>query len=259
MSSFFNAGNYASNTINSIFSSLGTNQSSGVSSMLGDYYAIRNGSYLKMAKKYYAGQSSDSKSVANNVSEKLKESNTTVKPEGASKRNTMTATMQAANTAVNSVGKLMDSNLYQKVDSTDADGNKISSYDRKTILDNLKTFVGDYNALVKSVASSKQSVTVQAGVKMTDQTAVYNRALSRVGISIGEDNTLSLDENAFATADIADVESLFTGSVSFGKNIQMKMLQVYSTESVGQNMSDGLYSAQAVNNVSVGNMFDSLF
>ena len=94
---------------------------------------------------------------------------------------------------------------------------------------------------------------------MTDQTAVYNRALSRVGISIGEDNTLSLDENAFATADIADVESLFTGSVSFGKNIQMKMLQVYSAEAVGQNISDGLYSAQAVNNVSVGNMFDSLF
>ncbi len=259
MSSFFNVNvsNYASNTINSIFRSLGTNQSSGMSSLLGDYYAIRNGSYLKMAKKYYAGEVPEKKSVSNTVSDKLKENDKT--SNSKSKSNTTTETMQAANTAVNSVGKLLDDSLYQKTVKTDSNGNQVEDYNRDAILGNLKTFVSDYNSLVKSASSSDRLATVQAGQRMTGQTAVYRRALSQIGISIGEDNTLSLDEKKFADADMTDVKSMFTGNVSFGKNIQMKMLQVYSAESIGQNMTSGIYSAQSTGAWSVGNMFDSLF
>lgn len=260
MSNFYNVSNYASNTINSIFNSLGTNQSSGMSSLLGDYYAIKNGSYYKMAKKYYAGQVSDTKSASKTAADKLKEDDTAAKTTASkSKSSTTTATMQAANTAVNSVGKLLDDSLYQKTVKTDADGKQVEDYDRDAILENLKTFVSDYNSLVKSASSSEQAATVQAGERMTGQTAVYSRALSRIGISIGEDNTLSLDEKKFADADMTDVKSMFTGNVSFGKNIQMKMLQVYSAESVGQNFTSGIYSAQATGTVSVGNMFDSMF
>lgn len=246
-----NVSSYASNTVNSIFKSLGTNQSSGMTSLLGDYYAIKNGSYYRMARMYYAKQGSDTTSSSDSVTERLAASD--------SKSSTTTAAMKAANTAVDSVSKLLDDDLYQKTVKTGSDGNQVEDYDRDAILKNLKTFVSDYNSLVKSASSSGRSATVQAGESVIAQTASFSSSLSRIGISIGEDDMLSLDEDKFAGADIADVQSLFTGSSSYGKNIQMKMLQVYSTEVIGQNMSNGIYSSQSTDIWSVGNMFDSLF
>ena len=250
MSSMFNVNSYAGNTMNSIFRSLGTNNSSGVSGLLGDYYSIQNGSYLKMAKKYYAKKAStDSSSKTDSTTtvdkDKLeainKLSGTSTSASGSKK----TETMKLADKAVNSVGDMLDSKMYE--------------YDREAILKGLKNFVSDYNSVVRSTAKSDNSSTVAAAEKMTNQTAIYGSALEKIGVTIGKDNTLTLDEDAFTKADITDVKSLFTGSVSFGKNTQMKLLQIYSADATGQSGFNSLYSSQATNNYSIGNMFDSLF
>ena len=250
MSSMFNVNSYAGNTMNSIFRSLGTNNSSGVSGLLGDYYSIQNGSYLKMAKKYYAKKAStDSSSKTDSTTtvdkDKLdainKLSGTSTSASGSKK----TETMKLADKAVNSVGDMLDSKMYE--------------YDREAILKGLKNFVSDYNSVVRSTAKSGNSSTVAAAEKMTNQTAIYGSALEKIGVTIGKDNTLTLDEDAFTKADITDVKSLFTGSVSFGKNTQMKLLQIYSADATGQSGFNSLYSSQATNNYSIGNMFDSLF
>ena len=153
--------------------------------------------------------------------------------------------MKLADKAVNSVGDMLDSKMYE--------------YDREAILKGLKNFVSDYNSVVRSTAKSDNSSTVAAAEKMTNQTAIYGSALEKIGVTIGKDNTLTLDEDAFTKADITDVKSLFTGSVSFGKNTQMKLLQIYSADATGQSGFNSLYSSQATNNYSIGNMFDSLF
>ncbi len=250
MSSMFNVNSYAGNTMNSIFRSLGTNNSSGVSGLLGDYYSIQNGSYLKMAKKYYAKKAStDSSSKTDSTTtvdkDKLdainKLSGTSTSASGSKK----TETMKLADKAVNSVGDMLDSKMYE--------------YDREAILKGLKNFVSDYNSVVRSTAKSDNSSTVAAAEKMTNQTAIYGSALEKIGVTIGKDNTLTLDEDAFTKADITDVKSLFTGSVSFGKNTQMKLLQIYSADATGQSGFNSLYSSHATNNYSIGNMFDSLF
>ena len=250
MSSMFNVNSYAGNTMNSIFRSLGTNNSSGVSGLLGDYYSIQNGSYLKMAKKYYAKKAStDSSSKTDSTTtvdkDKLdainKLSGTSTSASGSKK----TETMKLADKAVNSVGDMLDSKMYE--------------YDREAILKGLKNFVSDYNSVVRSTAKSDNSSTVAAAEKMTNQTAIYGSALEKIGVTIGKDNTLTLDEDAFTKADITDVKSLFTGSVSFGKNTQMKLLHIYSADATGQSGFNSLYSSQATNNYSIGNMFDSLF
>lgn len=250
MSSMFNVNSYAGNTMNSIFRSLGTNNSSGVSGLLGDYYSIQNGSYLKMAKKYYAKKAStDSSSKTDSTTtvdkDKLdainKLSGTSTSASGSKK----TETMKLADKAVNSVGDMLDSKMYE--------------YDREAILKGLKNFVSDYNSVVRSTAKSDNSSTVAAAEKMTNQTAIYGSVLEKIGVTIGKDNTLTLDEDAFTKADITDVKSLFTGSVSFGKNTQMKLLQIYSADATGQSGFNSLYSSQATNNYSIGNMFDSLF
>lgn len=264
MSSMFNVNSYAGNTMNSIFRSLGTNNSSGMSSILGDYYSIQNGSYLKMAKKYYAKKAStDSSSKTNSTTtvdkDKLdainKLSGTSTSASGSKK----TETMKLADKAVSSVGDMLDSKLYNKVSVKDSDGNETKEYDREAILKGLKNFVSDYNSVVRSTAKSANSSTIAAAEKMTNQTDIYGSALEKIGVTIGKDNTLTIDEDAFNKADMTDVKSLFTGSVSFGKNTQMKLLQIYSADATGQSGFNSLYSSQATNNYSIGNMFDSLF
>ena len=51
--SFLNVSN-TYDYMNSFFGNNSTNGSSGASNFLGDYYAVQNGSYYKLAKNYYA-------------------------------------------------------------------------------------------------------------------------------------------------------------------------------------------------------------
>ena len=249
MSGFFNVNNNASSIMNGIFNSLGNSSQSGLSGMLGDYYSIQNGSYYKMAKKLYAGKPVSHATSTDRVEQK---------PTGVIAKQS-TETMKAAGNAVNSLAGLMDKKLYDKISIEAEDGTKSENYNQKEIFDRLESFVKDYNQLVDKAGESSNRQTLENGVRMLNQTKVYANSLQSVGISIGDDNTLKLDEEAFAKADMADVQSLFTGSVSFAKNTQSRMLALYSAESMSRTSVNGLYNAQAMNQISVGSMFDRMF
>lgn len=207
---------------------------------LGDYYAVQNGSYYKLAKQFYAKSAKD-ETDASKADEKSIE-----------------LVKSSSQDAINSLNKLMDDSLFEKVEMTDDNGNKVVDYDKDKILDKLKTFVKDYNSVVEGAGEMDGDNSLKAGVRLVEQLKVYKSSLSRVGINVEADNTLKIDEEAFKAADMTDVKSLFTGNVSMAKNIQNKLLQVYSATNVDLNSTDGLYSAQAVKNVTVGSMFDNL-
>ncbi len=224
--------------MNSFFSGLNSSSSTSSSTgILGDWYSVQNGSYLKLAKKYYASE--EAKSSADEKTLELAKS--------------------AAQDAVSSVGKLMDSSLFEKVETTDEDGNKTTGYKTTEILDALKAFVEDYNSVIENTGELDDTDTLKSGVRLVEQTKVYSAALARVGIEIGEGNKLTIDENAFGEADMTDVKSLFSGSVSFGKNIQTKMYQITSASNDALKAMDSIYSSGGVKSVSTGSMFDSLF
>lgn len=224
--------------MNNFFSGLNSNSStSGTSSLLGDFYAVQNGSYYKLAKKYYATEEAQS-----NTDEK-----------------TLDLAKSAAQDAVNSLGKLMDDSLFKKVEITDEDGNKTTDYNKSEILEAVKAFAEDYNSVIENTGELDDKSTLKSGVRLVDQTDVYGAALSRVGITIGTDNKLTVDEEAFNKADMTDVKNLFSGSVSFGKNIQTKMYQVYASANDSLKAMDSLYSSNGTKSLSTGNMFDSLF
>ena len=153
-----------------------------------------------------------------------------------------------AEEAINSLNKLMDEGLFEKGDSDDKDA----------ILDKLNSFVKDYNAMINNAGEMDGENSLKAGVRLVDQMKVYKSALSRIGVSVENDNTLKIDEDAFKESDISDVKNLFTGNVSMAKNIQSKLLQVYSSANMDLKSTDGLYSAQAIKNVTLGSMFDSI-
>ncbi|MBO5390136.1 MAG: hypothetical protein J6A59_18740 [Lachnospiraceae bacterium] len=236
--SFYNVTN--NDYFSSFFGNTGVNGTSSNNNFLGDYYAVQNGSYYKLAKKFYANSSKDETEGAK-VDEKSIE-----------------LVKSSAQEAINSLNKLMDDSLFKKVEMTDKDGNKVVDYDKDKILDKLKTFVEDYNSLVEDAGEMDGDNSLKAGVRMVDQLKVYRSSLAQIGINNEGDNTLKIDEEAFKTADMTDVKSLFTGNVSMAKNMQSKLLQVYSATNVDLNSTSGLYSSQAIKNVTIGNMFDSL-
>lgn len=244
--SAFNVNN-TNDYMNSFWGGSNSNSQSGgifgTTNFLGDYYSIKNGTYYKVAKKYYA--SSDS------VSNGKSDSDSKVEDKKAA------LAKSAAEAAVGSLNKLMSDRLYDKVETTDGDGNM--DYDKKSILSNLKSFVEDYNELVESTGDLDDNGTLKNGVRLINQTKVYEGALNSIGISIKSDNTLEIDEEAFNKANMTDVKSLFTGSVSFAKNIQNKIVRIFSSASSALDGSDSIYSSQAKQNMSIGNMFDGMF
>ena len=57
---------------------------------------------------------------------------------------------------------------------------------------------------------------------MTKTTKSTERLLERVGISVGADNKLELDEDAIKKADISTLKSVFTGYNSFASKVYDK-------------------------------------
>ena len=139
----------------------------------------------------------------------------------------------------------------------DADGKKVSSYDTDAILKNVKAFVDSYNSVLDSAEDSDKSSVLKDAVRLVNQTENYSNSLSKIGITVQSDNSLKLDETAFAKADMQDVKQLFTGDYSFGSNTQNRLLQMISDAS--SSISSSLYTAQGTVSASTGSIYDSLF
>ena len=233
--------NYMNNFFNGKSSTNSSkNVNDGIYSSIGDLGVIKSGAYKKLTQKYYTN-GANTKAAKENQAGQIKSN---------------------SNSAVASASKLLDKNLYEAktVKTTDENGNtkETTDIDRSKILDNLKDFVKSYNATVKDAGESDNTNVLKSASRMVSQTRVYTGNLNRAGITIGSDNTLTLDEEKFKNANASDIKSLFTGSVSFGKNTQEKLYQIYSAANSNTAQS-AVYNANAQYSVSTGSMFDSIF
>lgn len=219
----------------------------GTSNLLSDYFSVKNGTYLKLAKKYYASEAGESKKSSS--SSKL----------STADEKKVKLTQEAAKKAVGSLKDLMDNDLFKKVETTDADGNKVKDYDRKTILKNLKSFIEDYNSVLDNAGEMEDGSVLKNTLRMIQETEVYAKSLSKIGITIGKDNKLSIDEEKFGEADLLEAKNLFTGSISFASNIASKLTKIYNSSTSVLNSSGGIYSSQAKTGLTTGDMFDSMF
>ncbi|MBQ8596397.1 MAG: hypothetical protein IJ409_01275 [Lachnospiraceae bacterium] len=232
-----------------LFQSLSTsNSSSGLGNLnfLSDYAAIKNGSYGKLMKAYYAKDASDEvSSIANS-----KSSTSTA----ADTAKTLSEIKSAAEGLKTSADALIDKgtdSLFNKVDveSTDANGVTTTSkgYDTEAIYSAVSDFVEDYNSMLKEGGSS-ETTSIQNKMKsLVGITSANESLLSQVGITIGEDNSLSIDEEAFKSANMTTVKSLFNGNQSYAYRVSAQASLIdfaAETESTKSNTytSTGSYS-----------------
>ena len=236
---------YNASTISALFAGL-NNSSSGTSLSYGidftTYNSIKNGSYSKLMRKYYSNQASESTNGAT-----ANKNTGKVHSIDIQKNN---ATVNRDNTALVSATELKKYSLWSKVDKTDKDGNTAKEYDTDKIAKAVSSFVKDYNSLVSSTADSSSRYVLNSASNMVNYTRANADLLKKIGISVGSDNKLTVDEDKLKASDMAVVKSVFKDSGSFGQTISAKASTIYGNavsqlselSTKNSYTSNGLYS-----------------
>lgn len=189
----------------------GSDNAGGVSSLLGDYAAIKNGSYGKMMKSYYAKlekqEAEESGEVDKKKAGKVKDS----------------ASASAAASLYKSASTLTSLNYDDR-----------SEENIGKITDSVSAFVKDYNSLMKSAAKSENSTVKKQAESLYNSYYTNYKLFAKVGITMNSDRTLSFDEDSMKKAlqdtehgKGATVKTLFGGIGSFADKAVNKASQIY--------------------------------
>jgi hypothetical protein len=94
---------------------------------------------------------------------------------------------------------------------------------------------------------------------MVAYTKANKNLLSKVGITVGSDNKLTVDEDKFKSADMTTVKSLFTGSGSFGKMTSTSATSSYSSavSQLAKLSSSSTYSNMGSYSYISGSIYDT--
>lgn len=221
----FNSGNSNNNLAgltNSLFG--------GTSSMLGDYAMIRSGTYKKLLTSYYRTQKANSEDGTDTSSKRYnrfdrtekKVEQTEAQKKAAEMKNNFLTVKTEAGDLRSSAYALNSYTLYNE--KTAEDGTR--SYDRDAIKKAVKSYVSDYNNLI-TASSNVKSTGISSNVTgITKLTNDNQELLSSVGITVGKDNKLVLDEEKLGSADVNTLSKLFKGTGSYGSNVSTRATEI---------------------------------
>ena len=238
---------YNASTISALFAGL-NNSSSGTSLSYGidftTYNSIKNGSYSKLMRKYYSYLASESTNGATANKNTGKVHSIDIQ------KNNAKVNRDNAASLVDSASELKKYSLWSKVDKTDKDGNIAKEYDTDKIAKAVSSIVKDYNSLVSSTADSSSRYVLNSASNMVNYTRANADLLKKIGISVGSDNKLTVDEDKLKASDMAVVKSVFKDSGSFGQTISAKASTIYGNavsqlselSTKNSYTSNGLYS-----------------
>ncbi len=218
------------NTLLGGFGSTSTNSSftSGLYSSLSEYSTIKAGAYKKLLTSYYNKTDSSNKTSQSGTRYQVKNNSTVEKKQ-------LTEVKDAADNLYSAASKLTDTSssksLFKNAGSVTGE---ISSA--------VKKFVNNYNALLDEAGDTSNSKVTGKVSFMTNQTNAYKSSLEKVGITINDDKTLTVDDDKLAKADIADVKKLFNGSSSMAYQTFVRASSISSAAENASNTS-GLYGA----------------
>lgn len=197
---------------------------SGLAGMLGDYSAIRSGSYGKLMKSYYGEQSSSisrgsSSSRSKNVLDEIIEERRNPKEsKEVSAANSKLST--SVSTFKNALGTLQSENTYKDTEN---------GLDVRSKVENaLKSYVSAYNdAVTTAKKSTNMNMTSNvAGAMGATKESV--EALGELGITMNHDGTLAFDVKKFKTIELSTVKDAFDGNaaLSYGSKIASRLNRI---------------------------------
>lgn len=148
-----------------------------------DYAMIKNGSYGRLMKAYYAKQDADKLSQTGDSSK------------------TLTLMRSSADSLKKSAEALGNASLYEKKkfkkkDEETGEETEVEDYDWDAITKAVKSFVDDYNVVVEQAGNSETKNVLRNAAWMTSITEKAGNLLSKAGITVGKGNKLEFDEDA---------------------------------------------------------------
>lgn len=221
--------------ISTLFGNMGSNSSLG-SFDFKQYASIKSGSYGKLLKSYYAEQ----KKNPGEEKPKTDRTNKKTSVEDTTGLSQMKKESDGLKSAVESLGK---DELWKQSEG---------EYDREKITSAVKSFVNEYNDVVKQSSKVNSKDVTQSMHYMTNMTSTMSKALSKVGINVGTDGKMSVDEDALNKANVSSIKSLFTGPASYGSQIVDKAGEI----SKAALMNSSIYSSNGALSSSLDNMFN---
>jgi len=244
--------------ISSLFS-FGNNNSFGFNALAGlDFNtlsSIHNGSYKKLLRAYYDKQNNanDSKSTKTN---NVNNTKTT------SKEKTNALNVKEDAKAVNeSIDALDKASLWKKTTVKNEDGTTREDYDKDAIYKAVSSFVKDYNALLDSAGKSNDISVLRTTTNMVGKTKANKDFLEKIGISVGVDNKLTVNEDEFKQSSMLDVKDTFKGSGSYGDSIEASASMIYGSAGaqIARYSSYGMYSNTGAYSYQNGSYFNQFF
>ena len=237
-----------------LFSGLSSSASNAVSgNWLADYASIKNGSYGKLMKAYYAKDSGDSKTAASTIAKKDTAKKALAKVETATD-----ALKESADTLL-ATGK---NDLFAQKDITTKDENGIETttkgYDTSVIYNAVNSFVKNYNSVMAAVDDVSDTTVNNRTESLGNTTIANSKQLAKIGITMKNDGTLSLDKDTFMKADMNTVKNLFQGNGSYGYRVSAQSSMINFAADHASTRSS-LYTGTAgyTGTYNAGNLFSS--
>ena len=209
--------------VSTLFSGLNsgrTSGTSGLSSVLSDYGAIRNGSYGKLLKAYY--NNVDNRAVKSAYNSAVKNSNTSTAADSSATIKELQSTTDDLTSSAKDLYTTGSKSVFNKKSVTDENGQTTQQYDTDAIYKSVKSFVDDYNSVLEAADKSADTKVQNSVIGMINYTKMESNMLSKLGITIGSDYQMSIDEDTFKKADMSVAKSLFNGTGSYAYTIASK-------------------------------------
>ena len=213
-----------------LFASVGGNGSNNNSINFGvnlsDYASIKSGSYGKLMKAYYKKVDSSDIKAGDSTSSSIVKGSDKYKDDVVSAYNKISSSAEALSDSLDKlVSKGSDSVFTKKnVESTDEKGNTETKYgyDVESIYSAVKDMASKYNNFIDQAKSSTDDNIARQANNLATTVTLSNSKLNAIGITIGDDDKLSIDEEKFRKADMNAVKNLFNGNQSLGYQIASK-------------------------------------
>ena len=237
-----------------LFSGLSSTASNAASSnWLADYASIKNGSYAKLMKAYYGKENTASKTAASDITKK----DTTKK--ALAKVETATDALKESADTLLAAGK---NDLFAQKDITTKDENGIETttkgYDTSAIYNAVNSFVKNYNSVMAAVDDVSDTTVNNRTESLGNTTIANSKQLAKIGITMKNDGTLSLDKAAFMKADMSTVKSLFQGNGSYGYRVSAQSSMInFAADHASTRSSLYTGSAGYTGLYNAGNLFSS--
>lgn len=223
---------YSLTTMSSLFTNMNqtnnSNSNMNLYSAFSEYSMVKSGVYKKLVKSYY--EETGNKFI-NSTSTNSDSETTSKEAKQYTEIKSATDSLSKSTTALVTQGtkSLFKAKETKNVDESTGEETTVKEYDMKAIKEAVNSFIKEYNDTIDVASETDNQTILRNTLSMTKQTAVYESSLEKIGITINEDNSLSLNEETFNSADITSIKSLFNDSQSFAAKT------LYQSNRIGQN------------------------